>query len=102
MATIWTAILGGLGTLILAALVASLKWLGSIKKTVEKVHLNDVRRSRQMGALFKVNLSSTKATKAILEVVSGIRNNGNVEEAMKHLEEGDAIIEKYNAEEAWT
>jgi len=100
--TILTAILGGLGTLILASLLASLKWLVSIKKTVEIVHLNDIRRSRQMGALFKVNLCSTKATRAILEVVSGIKNNGNVEEALKHLEDGDTVIEKYNAEEAWS
>lgn len=101
MNTIFSAILGGLGTLILASLLASLKWLLSIKKTVEKVHTNDVRRSRQMGALFKASSCNVKATRAILEVVSGLRNNGNVDEALKHLENGDKVIEEFNTQEAW-
>lgn len=101
MNTIFSAILGGLGTLILASLLASLKWLLSIKKTVEKVHTNDVRRSRQMGALFKASSCNVKATKAILEVVSGIKNNGNVAEALEHLENGDKVIEEFNTQEAW-
>jgi uncharacterized protein YpmB len=102
MNTIFSAILGGLGTLILASLVASLRWLASIKKTVEKVHLNDTRRARQMGALFKTTASNTKASRAILEVVSGMKNNGNVEEALTHLECGERVIEEFNTQEAWT
>lgn len=102
MNTIFSAILGGLGTLILASLVASLKWLASIKVTVEKVHQNDTRRARQMGALFKTTASNTKASRAILEVVSGMKNNGNVEEAIQHLDCGERIIEEFNTQEAWT
>ncbi len=101
MNVIVASMLGGLGTLILASLLASLKWLLSIKKTVEKVHTNDVRRSRQMGALFKASSCNVKATRAILEVVSGLRNNGNVDEALKHLENGDKVIEEFNTQEAW-
>jgi uncharacterized protein YpmB len=102
MNTVMTAILGGIGTLILASLLASLKWLLSIKQTVEKVHTNDVRRARQMGALFKTLLCNTKATRATLEVVTGIKNNGNVKEAIEHLDAGDKIIEEFNADTAWT
>lgn len=102
MNTVFSAILGGIGTLILASLIASLKWLVSIKKTVEKVHSNDVRRARQMGALFKASACNNKATKAILEVVSGLKNNGNVKEAIDHMEEGDKVIEEFNTQEAWT
>lgn len=102
MGIILGSILGGIGALILASLLASLKWLFTIKQTVEKVHVNDVRRARQMGALFKILVCNTKATRATLEVVTNIKNNGNVKEAIEQLNAGDKILEEFNAEVAWT
>ena len=101
MSIIFGSILGGIGALILASLLASLKWLFTVKQTVEKVHLNDVRRARQMGALFKILLCNTKAVRATLEVAADIKNNGNVKEALDHLDAGDKILEAFNAETAW-
>lgn len=113
MSTIWTAILSAVGTGIFALIVYMVKMVASflkrsrdemteVKTLVEKVHTNDIRRSRQMGALFKATSCTTQATRAILEVVAGIKNNGNVSEAMECMDEGDKITKDFHSQEAWS
>jgi hypothetical protein len=99
--TIWTAILSGIGALLLATFIAMVRLAWGTFKTVNLLIERGEKRSRQIRALFVINSNQTKVMRATLEVVAGIQNNGNVVKARECLNEIDATVQDFACAEAW-
>ena len=82
----------GLGGLIILAI----KWLFSIKKNVDSMVSNGKRRAIENQVQFQILRSHGTVNRAILEVVSQTKNNGNVKRAFRALEEADKVFNNYS------
>lgn len=100
MEHLYVSAMGGLGAAIIAMLIAALRWLWELKRTISVLQDGYATRSAQMQALYRVQLSQIKAQRTLLEVIVKHEINGNVEKAFDALSQAEREIHDHGAA-AW-